>query len=964
MIALLPRNPIMTEPCAQASATLPDALHKAALSRDVVPKATAMWQTITTYSPYLTKIATRQPETFVACVEGLYTHIIAALDEEIAALQTLHAQNIWMKHARSIKERTALSIALADLSGAWTLEHVTRALTFFGEHMVRSALEWLLHEAVRRNEWQARSASSLQESSGISILGMGKLGAYELNYSSDIDIIVLFDPERTHYIGARNVQHFMNRIVQQLVHMLQERTEHGYVLRTDIRLRPDPMSTPPAVNVRAALHYYETVGQNWERAAMIKARAIAGDTGTSAAFLAELIPYIWRKNLDFNTIADIHSIMRQMHSNSLVPSHLLGHNIKTGIGGIRSIEFYVQTQQLVWGGRNVSLRVNGTLAATEALMRAALIDASTRDALHACYQYLRTLEHRLQMVEDAQTHSLPSTEEDYAAIARFMGYASAEDFTSTTRSVLEQVQHIYASAMVGSAPLSADGNLVFTGVENDEETLRTLHGMGYREAERISAIIQGWHRGHRRSTRSKRSRQLLTEMVPTLLSKLAEATNPDTAFFQFDDFLERLPSGVQIFSLIQARPEILGFITHILGSAVALGHTLSANPLLLDAMMEPEFFMKLPSKEHLQQELHLRLHGLQDMEQSMLALRVFQNEKRFQAGAHMLKSLAHPLDVSGFLSDLAEVVLQATLEAVSKAYISDECDMRSIPLAVLGFGKLGARDLTFDSDLDLVIVYDDRAHNDSNLRKHMQRISQRFITALTSMTREGRLYEIDTRLRPGGGDGPLAISLDSFDGYFSSHAWTFERMALTKARIIAHQGASITTPLTQCIHRHITAPHDPATIISDMIDMRERVAQEFGTRNPWHIKYVCGGMMDLEFITQTLVLIHAQRIPAVHQHNVLDVLQTMHAHMLIDATTHDALSHAYRVLAVCLSFQRLCVSGGVIQDAPSHGVFVMMANALKLASGDEVKDSLLHVQNCVGSAMQRLVTTANITANL
>lgn len=959
----MPRDPISTKILGEASCTLPAPLAEALESPQLVEKATTLWAISAGYAPYLARIAQRRQSAFVAAVHGIHdafaTSILAHMEVQAQAASLAE----WMREARAAKESLALIVALADVSGSWQLARVTHMLAEFADVTMQSALEFLLADAVRKGEWQAAEGmGDLASQSGITILGMGKLGAFELNYSSDIDIIVLFDPDRAPYIGSRNTQHFMNRLVQNLVHMLQERTEHGYVLRTDIRLRPDPMSTPPAVSVQAALHYYETVGQNWERAAMIKARPIAGDETTSAYVLQELVPYIWRKNLDFNTIADINSIMRQMHAHTSVPQQLEGHNVKTGIGGIRSIEFFVQTQQLVWGGRNPMLRDRATLDALTALHEAALVDNETCATLHDAYHYLRTLEHRLQMLEDAQTHSLPTSAEGMKHIAHFMGFADTATFVDATRRVLTDVQRIYAGAMHDSTPLSAGGNLVFTGVEHDPETLVTLRAMGYAEAERVSSIIQGWHRGHRRSTRSKRSRQLLTEMVPTLLTKLAEANQPDTAFFQFDDFLNRLPSGVQIFSLIQARPEILAFLTHILGSAAALGHTISSNPLLLDAMMEPEFFMPLPGKAALEEEADIRTMHAQDLEQRMLLLRIFQNEKRFQAGAHMLKHLAPVSAVGRFLTDLAEIVLHHTLRAVMAAYPSDEIDLARIPVAVLGFGKLGAHDLTFDSDLDLVIVYDDTVleANDADVRKHMHRISQRFINALTTMTREGRLYEIDTRLRPGGGDGPLAVSMEAFDRYFTNQAWTFEFMALTKARVIAYQNDDFVTRLRDTITKHIVHPRDADTCRNDLFIMRDKVAQEFGTSNAWNIKYVRGGMMDVEFMAQYLVLTQAAVHPELYRHNASEVFAVAKANGVLTAEVADALMHAYEVLSICLSYQRLCVPGGIITHDTTAGLFVMMAKALQLANTVEVQHTLLAAEETAYTLMQRLQNSGNL----
>jgi glutamate-ammonia-ligase adenylyltransferase len=931
----------------EALQKLPDAIDHL-LPKTQHDAAAALYALSGAFAPYLARLINRYPDIFAHAVRAQHDACLQTLIASLCTRTELQSEASWMRHARQVKEQVALIIALADLAKSWSLEKTTQALSDFADQVVQSALHFILSQAAKSDQWSKQEAAT-HHASGITILGMGKLGAHELNYSSDIDLIILFDPEKAAYTGKRDIQTFMNKLVQQLMHMLQHRTEHGYVLRTDIRLRPDPISMPPAISLHAATHYYETVGQNWERAAMIKARHIAGDGETGARFLQEMTPYIWRKNLDFNMIADINSIIRQMHSTKTLPDHLLGHNIKTGIAGIRYIEFLAQTQQLVWGGRNPNLRLKGTCEALTALKDAKLIDDESCKTLIHAYRYLRILEHRLQMLEDEQTHSLPSSEAGMAQIAHFMGFTTKAEFEAKTKHILQQVQRIYQRAMADSPPLATSGNLVFTGVGTDEGTLETLHDMGYTETVRISAIIQGWHRGNRRSTRSRRARQLLTELIPTILQKLGETADPDSAIFQFDEFLNRLPSSIQIFSLIQARPEILSFISHILGSAKALGRTLSNNPLLLDAMMEPEFSMPLAGKAALKEELNARLSHCKDYEQEMLLIRVFHNEKRFQAGTHMLKHLAPAQVSSQFLTDLAEIELSYILHATLSAYLQDH-KLPNIPIAVLGFGRLGARDLTFNSDLDLVILYDEHAINasdETDLRKHIHRIGQRFIHALTSMTREGRLYEIDTRLRPGGNDGPLANSLIAFDRYFKTQAWTFEYMALTKARVIAHNSDDFAQQVQKNIRTHMMQKRDADTTHADIITMRKRITAEYYTANPWDIKYVSGGLIDVEFLAQYLVLRYARENPIIYQHDAVCIFTQASAQSVISSNSASALIDAYQVLSSCLSYQRLCMPGGIIANNGAPGLFTIMAQALHLRDKEALTNRLLEAEATV-----------------
>ncbi|MBN8543241.1 MAG: bifunctional [glutamine synthetase] adenylyltransferase/[glutamine synthetase]-adenylyl-L-tyrosine phosphorylase [Alphaproteobacteria bacterium] len=904
-------------------------------------------------SPYISRLIQKYPDVFFSGLTHGYSEeaqrIVAAIAEPTDDL---------MKHLRISKAQISLAVALGDISGEMSLQNVTALLSTCAERCVQTALNHLLSAAAKRGEFAPKHMDNPSLESGIIILGMGKLGALELNYSSDIDLIILYEKEQLPYTGQRNAQIFMNKIAQDLVTLLQERTQDGYVFRTDLRLRPDPMSTPPAVTVGSALTYYETVGQNWERAAMIKARPIAGDVVAGERFLSELVPYIWRKSLDFATIADIHSIKRQMNVSHGKTITLEGHNIKTGMGGIREIEFFVQTQQLVWGGRIPTLRVQSTLDALDKLVEAELVAPATRERLHQHYVYLRNLEHRLQMRNDEQTHTLPDTDDGMEWLRIFLNYNSQQDLRSYCLDVLNEVHRIYSESMQGSEPLAVDGNLVFTGVEADPETLKTLERMGYKEARRISDIIQGWHRGHRRSTRSKRSRQVLTELIPAVLTALSKTAQPDTAFFHFDDFIDKLPSGAQIFTLFNTRPELLELLADILGSAPALGDTLSKDPGLLESVLEADFFQPLPSKTQLAALLHERIAYTQNYEQRMGYLRLYNNEKRFQAGVHLLKKLAKPLDIGCFLSDLADVIVQTTINSVLDAYAEDVPDIRTLSFAALALGKLGSREMTFGSDLDLVFVYDDEGDAASEMRAHVQRVSQRLVSALTLLTREGRLYEVDTRLRPGGSDGPIAVSLKAFDAYFTNSAWTYEHMALTKARIIAHHGTSFVETLGTVIRSHICKARDHNVLLTDVREMRERIAKEHRTTNPWHLKHHRGGMVDIDFIAQYLCLREALAHPSVWHAQAEAVLQEAANLRVIDAQKANDLIQAKLFLSDLLSYLRLTWEAGIITDDAPSGLKRLLTAAMGANDFDALKARVMEVEARVRALWDELLPTA------
>lgn len=922
------------------------------------PKARAVVDAVAGNSPYLARLLLRHPDVLGAFTgdgpDAFFSSILERIG--IDALKEL-SQAECMRALRIAKEQTALLIGIADIAALWDVPVVTRQLSIFAQAAVTAATNWLLWQNIRKGELTATNPQDPSEQCGIIVLGMGKLGAYELNYSSDIDLIILFEKENVPYTGTRGLQHFMTRFAQDLVHLMQHRTQDGYVFRTDLRLRPDPMSTPPAVNTMAALHYYETVGQNWERAAMIKARPVACDIAAGERFLKELTPYIWRKYLDFAAIADIHSIKRQMNVTSGREISIHGHNIKTGAGGIREIEFFVQTQQLVWGGRLPHLRVRGTLMGLEYLCQSGLIGPAARDALSISYMWFRKVEHALQMRNDEQTHSLPGDDEGIEWLRIFLGYPSREAFESECLMHLQMVHRYYIDSMEGGSPLAAGGNLVFTGVEADTETLKTLESMGYKQARAVSDIIQNWHRGSRKSTRSKRSRQVLTELVPQILKKLSETVNPDAAFFHFDDFLAKLPSGAQIFSLFAMRPELLTLVADVLGSAPALADTMSLDPTLLDAVLEPDFYAPLPSRQEMRSQLQERVKHAHDYEHRLAVMRIFNNDKRFQAGVQMLKQQITPHQVGLFLSDLAESVLEVTLSSIHADLTALYPPLAHAKFAILGFGKLGAREMSFGSDLDMVFLYADNA-DDLELRSQVHRLAQRLVTALTLMMREGRLYEVDTRLRPGGSDGPLATSIGGFDQHFERSAWPFELQALSKARVVASNHDGFKAEIQAIIGKHVCKERAREPLIRAIREMRERIAKEHTTRNPWSVKHVRGGLVDCEFIAQMLVLTEAHAHPGIWHADSASVFTQAQAAGVLQADHAKPLIAARAFLSDLLSVTRLMSDSILTDDTMTPGLKRTLVALMQEKDFDGLKAQLLAHEESVKQIFDTLMPPA------
>lgn len=819
-------------------------------------------------SSYLSAVAAQEPAYLLALLtqgpDAAWPDALRPLAEPPASESDAKTR------LRQARRRAALAIAIADVTGTWTLEQVTHALSDTADTCIETALAFLLADLARRGRFTLADPASPTHECGVFALGMGKLGARELNYSSDIDLIVLYEPDKVPTTRPDRLGQDMARLTQQWVALLQDRTADGFAFRTDLRLRPDPASTPPAVTVPAAEIYYESTGQNWERAAMIKARVVAGDRPLGADFLDFLTPFVWRRSLDFWAIRDIHSIKRQINAHrggSAIA--IAGHNVKVGRGGIREIEFYAQTQQLIWGGREPSLRVKPTCAALDALVEAGQVEPQAATELKACYTYLRRLEHRLQMVADQQTQKLPDAA-GLDAIARFMGEADTQAFTARVRQTLETVERHYARLFEDEPNLAVEGlgNLVFTGSDPDPGTLETISGLGFRNVKRVDQTVRGWHHGRMAATRSNRARQLLTELMPTLLQTIGTTADPDEAFHNFDHFLHGLPAGVQLFSLFQTHPDLLSLVAEICGSAPLLGQHMQRRPAVLDAVLTPEFFEPLPDAAAQDEALTALLAQARDMQDTLDLARRYASDLTFQAGVHLLRREADPAAAASVLSSLADHTVAAMLSAVHEAFAERHGHLSGDGLLVLAYGKWGSRQLNPSSDLDAVVIYDAPSVLEPSdgakplaAATYAARLTQRLLTALTAETESGRLFEVDLRLRPDGDKGPLAPSLEGFETYQRTEAWTWEHLALVRAR--AACGPDSLRERFEALRRDVLSrPRDPARLAGEVDSMRRRMAATFKGESAWNVKHRRGGMVDTGFLAQFLVLAHAGAAPA------------------------------------------------------------------------------------------------------
>jgi glutamate-ammonia-ligase adenylyltransferase len=804
-----------------------------------------------------------------------------------------------MRRLRIARRRVALVAALAELAGVWSLEQQTAALSRFAQAALGAVLRHLLREAAHKGLIALTDVEQPERDSGLIVLGIGKLGGYELNYSSDIDLIILYDPASVRVRARDGVQSFFVRLTRDLVRILEAYTGDGYLFRTDLRLRPDPASTPLAMSIPAALAYYESVGQNWERAALIKARPVAGDRAAAQGFLRELQPFIWRKNLDFAAIQDIHSIKRQINAHRGGGKIAVeGHDIKTGRGGIREIEFFAQTQQLIWGGRLQELRVGPTCEALRRLEGAGRIDPATAEQLIENYRFLRRLEHRLQMVDDAQTHALPSDRAGIERISVFLGYSEAEAFVADLCAHLGSVERHYAELFEHAPNLAGPGNLVFTGADDDRETLRTLSQLGFSEPAAVSALVRSWHHGRLRATRSQRAREILTELVPELLRIFGATPHPDAALRRFDQFLSHLPAGVQLFSLFHANPGLLALVAEIMAGAPRLAEHLAQHPALLDSVLTHGFFAPLPDLAGLAAELDQVLMGVRDFEDTLDKLRRWASERRFQVGVQLLRRTLDGAQAGAVLADIAQTALATLLPRVEAELARRHGRVPGGSFAVVGMGRLGSREMTLASDLDLILIYDAPPGGETSdgpqplpAAAYFARLSQRLIGAITAPTAEGRLYDVDMRLRPSGEAGPIASHFAGFARYQSESAWTWEHMALTRARPVAGD-AELCRRISEALAPVLRSPRDPEKLVIDVADMRRRIAEENPRPSPWDLRNRRGGLIDLEFIVQYLVLRHAASSPQILRRATAEAIATLGEAALLPPQAQHELGEA------------------------------------------------------------------------
>ena len=779
-------------------------------------------------APFLAALLDRQPEISGRLARGgaLLLSPRADPDEPVG------------RRLRLERRALALEVAIGDLAGVLDLTAVTRALSDFADRALDTAIAAAIAERTPG-----------ESPRGFVAIALGKQGSRELNYSSDIDPLFLFDPATLPRRGREDPGEAAARIGRRVVELLQARDGDGYVLRVDLRLRPSPEVTPIALPVDMAISYYESQALAWERAAFIRARAAAGDLALGEAFLLAIQPFVWRRSLDFGAMREIRAITARIRNQYVAGQRFgAGFDLKRGRGGIREAEFFAQIHQLIHGGRDPGLREPATRDALAALAREGRIDPADAAALAAGYTLLRTIEHRVQMIDDRQTHTLPAGEA-LDRVARLHGLPDSDALLALLAPHVEAVGRIY-DALDADAPAALPADPVALDA--------ALAAMGFADPAATRARIEGWRGGRFVALRSPAAREALEAVLPTLVPALAAAPVPGTALLRLDQLVERLPSAVNLFRLLEARPALGTLLMAVLSHAAPLAEALARRPALLDGLVDASALGPVPATAELAAMMSA---GASDHGGRLDRVREVVGEARFALGASIVAGVADPLEVAAGYARVADAAIEAVAAATIAAFAAAHGRVPGSELVILGLGRLGGGALTHASDLDLVYLFTGNFRAESDGAKplgatlYYNRLAQRLTAALSVATAAGPLYEIDTRLRPQGAQGPLAVALDGFARYQREEAWTWEHMALTRARPVFGSLAA-RAAVGAVIDAVLAGQRPDRGVVADAREMRDRMAEHKRPRGPFDAKLLPGGLVDLEFAVHVAQLEH------------------------------------------------------------------------------------------------------------
>ncbi|HEX9873792.1 MAG TPA: bifunctional [glutamate--ammonia ligase]-adenylyl-L-tyrosine phosphorylase/[glutamate--ammonia-ligase] adenylyltransferase [Deferrimonas sp.] len=870
------------------------------------------------------------------------------------------------KGVRLYKSREILRIGSRDLCRLADLVEVTAELSALAAATLQRAFE--ISETLLRAEYGTPRLHTADGALGaepeFTILGMGKFGGRELNFSSDIDLIYFYSSEKGETEGladpvrgrknAIHLHQYFCKLGELITKALGQVTEDGFVFRVDLRLRPEGNSGDMANSLRSGEVYYESWGQSWERAAMIKARPVAGSIPLGERLLKNLEPFVYRKFLDYAMVEDI-KVMKQKIDRSLTRDREGELNLKLGRGGIREIEFFIQALQLIYAGKNPRLRVKNSLKALDALLSEGHIKTEDHRTLRDAYIFLRTVEHRIQVVQERQTHNLPTHPGELRALARRSGFAEAPLFHKALQDHRDRVEAIYRDLFYTAEEeireeVRPEISFLFDPAANSDLVKDILEEKGFKDPDGAFESLLVLRDGPPHSRLTERARRHLERIAPLLLQEVVDSPEPDMALRNLERFLGVLRARATFYALLAENREIIKLLITLFGTSQFLSRIFIQHPEILDALVSRSYAVAYKEKETLERELRAFLGEAADYEEKLDVLRRFRNEEFLRIALNDIHGHTPQGAGTAQLSCLADVCLQSAVEIARDELLprfgfpccrDDAGGEHEAAFAIVGMGKLGGMELNYHSDLDIIFIYEGdgetrqaagtdsgRFRGQSN-QEYFSRLAQRIISVLTLVTREGTVYQIDTRLRPSGNQGPLVTTLSAYERYHESSAQAWERQALTKARVVTGPeplGRRIET-LTQKIVYERPVPDN---LREEIFRLRSRMETEIAREGGDHfnIKTGRGGMVDVEFLAQFLQLKYGGDRPALHQTNTLHTLQALEEEGLLSPADHTALVVGYKFLRRLENRLRLVHDQSINDLSGERGYLVKLAKRL------------------------------------
>lgn len=910
-------------------------------------------------SPYLTRMLLRDTEFAEALARQGSQALADGILEELSAADPTMNRDLLMRLLRRQRSRIATLVAACDCYGVWDVMQCAATLSETADRAVHLATEHLLLDRVRRGELARPDEGPAGLRWGYFLLAAGRHGARELGYTADLSLIALYDPDVVEYTGTRSPEDCFARVTRDMARILQARTRDGYVFRTDLRLRPGAPATPLAITRQSALEYYRRSGRTWERATLINARPVAGDVTAGRSFLSELRPFIWEEGLDFDSVEDIHSMSRQIHRfRRRSAPRARGLDLALSPGGIREIEFFVLMHQLAYGGRSRHLRGSGVLPMLDTIEREHFVLPREAADLRDAYLTLRRIEHRVQMVNDQPTRALPASRSGLDNVACLAGLESGDELTVVAQRAMERVHQLFQTRFTAPDKKVGLAELILEGPAGGSEAQPVLREEGFRKPRDAVDTFRGWAEGGHASTSSIRARAAVRAVLPELIAALGRTPDPDRTLARIDRFFDALPTDVSFFPMVKANTWLLNLVAVVMGSAPSLAESLRLNPRILEAVLDPAFFLPLPDREELASALAGRLDGVDDFRERVGTLEMWTREHRFQVGIQTLQNLVTSEDALRCRSDLADIAAAAVLQmAVAEteerfgAVAGGRC-------AVLAFGDLGARELAHDSALDLVLVADYPSAGDApDPRDHVDegrfyhRIASRLFSTLAHHTWHGSLYRVREQSAPAVvGPSPM-ITLRQLLTRLSGAKSPRDLIALVGSRVICGD-EQVRDAVERGIRDALFRRVDPGQLAEDVAAIRRLrstgLLRSTGPRNdPFGLLHGPGGLLDLRLLARYLVVRYAHEVPRSISGETLDCFETLAAAGAISAEELRALADATRMQRAIRDMLGLASEGGItIHEAPG-ALREKLAVALQYDSPEALEEGY-------GSARERV----------